>query len=81
MRSPSRASTHTSASHLRSRPCSLRARTPRHACSHPPLPVQATDSQGTTTRDPPYATPKDRRYYGTIVADPADSSSLFVLEL
>ena len=43
--------------------------------------MQATDSVGTVTRDPPYHKEADRQYYGTIVADKADSSNLFVLEL
>ncbi|KAL4425867.1 hypothetical protein ABPG75_009883 [Micractinium tetrahymenae] len=43
--------------------------------------VKATDSQGQTTRDPPFASPTDQQYYGTIVADPSDTASLPVLEL
>lgn len=43
--------------------------------------VLATDSQGQSTRDPLFAGPDDQQYYGTIVADPSDTSSLPVLEL
>ncbi|GAB4823908.1 hypothetical protein N2152v2_010954 [Parachlorella kessleri] len=43
--------------------------------------IQASDSVGTVTRDPPYHKETDRQYYGTIVADKTDSSNLFVLEL
>ncbi|KAL4445750.1 hypothetical protein ABPG77_008949 [Micractinium sp. CCAP 211/92] len=43
--------------------------------------VKATDSQGQSTRDPLFASQDDQQYYGTIVADPSDSSNLPVLEL
>lgn len=43
--------------------------------------VRATDSVGQATRDPPFATPEERQYWGTIVADTSDSASLPVLEL
>lgn len=43
--------------------------------------VKAADSQGQSTRDPLFASPDDQQYYGTIVADPSDASSLPVLEL
>lgn len=51
------------------------------ACSSRECCLQATDSTGVVTRDPPFADPGDRQYYGTIVADPSDSSTLFVLEM
>ena len=43
--------------------------------------VRATDSQGGATRDPPFAQPDQRQYWGTIVADADDQSSLPIMEL
>ena len=43
--------------------------------------VKATDTQGSTTRDPPFLTPDDRQYYGTIIGDAGDQAALPVLEL
>ncbi len=43
--------------------------------------VRATDATGQVTRDPPFRKDSDRQYWGTIVADPGDQSSLPVLEL
>jgi len=43
--------------------------------------LQASDSVGIVTRDPPYHKETERQYFGTIVTDKADSSNLFVLEL
>ena len=43
--------------------------------------VRATDSQGEATRDPLALQPEDRQYWGTVVGDPSDQSSLPVLEL
>ena len=43
--------------------------------------VRATDSQGEVTRDPLALQPEDRQYWGTVVGDASDQSSLPVLEL
>lgn len=43
--------------------------------------VRATDATGQVTRDPPFRKDSDRQYWGTVVADPGDQSSLPVLEL
>lgn len=43
--------------------------------------IRASDSQGGLTRDPLFLGPDDRQYWGTVVGDPADQSSLPVLEL
>lgn len=44
--------------------------------------VVATDSTGTTTRDPPGGkNSTDARYYGTVVGDPSDQASLPIMEL
>jgi hypothetical protein len=43
--------------------------------------VQASDSQGSVTRDPPFLSPDSRQYWGVIVADPSDTAQLPVLEM
>ena len=43
--------------------------------------VQATDAAGQVTRDPPFRKDSDRQYWGTIVKDGSDQSSLPVMEL
>lgn len=43
--------------------------------------VRATDSQGGVTRDPPFQKPSDQQYWGVVVEDPSDSSSLPIMEL
>ena len=43
--------------------------------------IKASDTQGGETRDPPFADPKERQYWGVIVEDTSDTSSLPVLEL
>ena len=43
--------------------------------------VRATDSAGAATRDPLHLKPDDRQYWGAIVADPTDATSLPVLEV
>jgi len=43
--------------------------------------VRAADSNGKETRDPKYKDPLMRQYYGTIVLDTSDPSSLPVVDL
>lgn len=43
--------------------------------------VRATDTTGETTRDPAYRDTDERQFWGTIVADPSDTSTLPVLEM
>lgn len=43
--------------------------------------VRANDTAGQSTRDPPFRKDGDRQYWGTIVADSSDQSSLPVMEL
>ena len=43
--------------------------------------VSASDSRGRSTRDPPAATSADQQYYGTVVLDTSDVSSLPVVDL
>lgn len=43
--------------------------------------VRATDVRGQVTRDPPFLDDGDRQYWGTIVEDAGDQSSLPVMEL
>lgn len=43
--------------------------------------IKASDSGGREVRDPLYKESTDRQYYGTVVEDTSDSSSLPVVDL
>lgn len=43
--------------------------------------VVATDGSGNTHREPPFSSPDEPQYYGTVVEDTGDNSTLPIIDL